>query len=69
LPFPLLSDEGAAVSKLYDSVLDHKGQSFSARKIVLIDKAGTVVYRDDEYKVGDEANFAALIAAVEKLGK
>jgi peroxiredoxin Q/BCP len=69
LPFPLLSDEDAAVSKLYDSVLDHEGQSFSARKIVLVDKAGTVVYRDDEYKVGDKADFAALIAAVDKLEK
>jgi hypothetical protein len=55
------------VSKLYDSVLDHEGQTYSARKIVLVDKGGTVVYRDDAYKVGDDADFAALIAAVEKL--
>lgn len=57
------------MSKLYDSVIEHDGQTLSARKIVLVNRSGTVVYRDDQYKVGDPADFAALVTAVEKLGK
>jgi peroxiredoxin Q/BCP len=67
LPFPLLVDEGAKVSQLYDSVVEHEGKQYSARKLVLVDRTGKVAYRDDKYQVGDEADFAALRAAVEAL--
>jgi peroxiredoxin len=67
LPFPLLVDEGAALSELFDAVFVHEGRKYSARKLVLVDRDGKVAYRDDKYQVGDEADFAALRAAVEAL--
>jgi peroxiredoxin len=67
LPFPLLVDEGAKLSELYDSTIVHEGQTYSARKLVLVDRTGKVAYRDDKYQVGEEADFAALRAAVEAL--
>ena len=67
LPFPLLADEDAAVSRAYDSVIEHGDQQLSARKIVLIDRAGTIVYRDDAYQVGSDEAFDAMIAAVNGL--
>ena len=66
LPFPLLADEDGAVSTLFDSVMEHGGQKYSARKLVLVDANGIVVYRDDEYRI-DAADFDALIAAVNAL--
>jgi peroxiredoxin Q/BCP len=66
LPFPLLADEDGAVSTLFDSVALHEGKKYSARKLVLVDDSGVVVYRDDEYRI-DAADFDALIAAVNAL--
>jgi peroxiredoxin Q/BCP len=66
LPFPLLADEDGALSTQYDSVMEHEGQKYSARKLVLVDTNGVVVYRDDDYQI-DAADFDALIAAVNAL--
>lgn len=66
LPFPLLADEDGAVSTLYDSVMEHEGKKYSARKLVLVDANGVVVYRDDAYEI-DAADFDALVAAVNAL--
>ncbi len=44
-----------------------KERIISSRKLVLIDKAGVVRYRDEAYKVGDEAAWSALLAAVHAL--
>lgn len=67
LPFPLLSDEGGLVSTLYDSVEEHLGEQYSSRKLVLVDRTGKIVYRDDELEVGDEPDWNALVAAVNAL--
>lgn len=67
LPFPLLSDEGGRVSTLYDSVEEHLGEEYSSRKLVLVDRTGKIVYRDDELEVGDEPDWNALVAAVNAL--
>lgn len=67
LPFPLLSDEGARVSALYDAVTDIVFGRMSARKLVLIDRDGAIVYRDEAYRPGNAESLAALRAAIEKL--
>lgn len=67
LPFPLLADVDGKISTAYDSVSVHGGKNYSARKIVVIDKAGVVVYRDEAYQVGDADDFNAVVAAVANL--
>jgi thioredoxin-dependent peroxiredoxin len=67
LPFPLLADEDGAVSRAYDSLIERGDQKLSARKIVLIDREGKIVYRDDAYQVGSDEAFDAMIAAVRAL--
>jgi len=67
LPFPLLSDEGGRVSRLYDSVMEMAHVALSERKIVLVDREGRIVYRDDDFGVDDEPDWNALVAAVQAL--
>jgi peroxiredoxin Q/BCP len=67
LPFPLLADTDAAVSTAYDSVMEQGGQKYAARKLVLVDAEGTVVWRDEDYGVGDPAEYDALMKAVAAL--
>jgi peroxiredoxin len=67
LPFPLLADDDGALSTQYDSIKEVAGKTFSTRKLVLIDREGLVVYRDDEYRLQDDTDFKALVDAVNKL--
>ncbi len=67
LPFPLLADVDAKMSIAYDATAVHGGATYAARKIVLIDRAGNMVYRDENYRVGDADDFNALVAAVANL--
>jgi thioredoxin-dependent peroxiredoxin len=67
LPFPLLADEDGAVSEAYDAIAKHGEQRFSARKVVLIDTAGNVAWRDESYAVGSAEAFDAVIAAIRAL--
>lgn len=67
LPFALLADVGGELSRAYDSAMEHQGQTYSARKVVVVDKDGTIAYRDDKFEVGNDAEFEALLAALDKL--
>jgi thioredoxin-dependent peroxiredoxin len=67
LPFPLLADEGGVVAKKYDSLMEEGGVKYAARKLVLIDKAGNVVWRDEDYGVGEAIELDALMKAVAAL--
>ena len=69
LPFPLLADEDGAISRAYGAIAEQGGQMYSLRKIVLIDRDGKVVYRDEGYKVGDPAAFQAMEQAIGALAK
>ena len=67
LPFPLLADTDGAVSKAYDSLMEEGGVKYAARKLVLVDEAGKVVWRDEDYGVGEPAELDALLKAVAAL--
>jgi len=67
LPFPLLADTDGAVSKLYGALVEQGDQKGVLRKLVLVDASGKVVWRDEEYGVGDEAELDALLKAVAAL--
>ncbi len=67
LPFPLLADVEGTLSTSYDAAKRGKNGVRSARKMVLVDKGGTIRYRDEAFKVGSDAAFAAVVAAVEAL--
>lgn len=67
LPFPLLADEDGAVSRTYDAIIERGDQTFSARKLVLIDTEGKVAYRDESYQVGSDEAFEAMISAIRAL--
>lgn len=65
LPFPLLADTKGELSAMYDA-LSERGSSL--RKIVLIDRAGKIAFRDEKLGVGDEADWQAMRDAVVALG-
>ena len=67
LPFPLLADTQGQLSAMYDALIERGDQKISARKIVLIDKAGTIVFRNERLAVGDEAEWQAIVEAVQAL--
>jgi peroxiredoxin Q/BCP len=67
LPFPLLADVDGTLSRAYDSLREGDGSFRSARKLVLVGRDGKIAYRDERYEVGNEAEFAALVAAMEQL--
>jgi peroxiredoxin Q/BCP len=67
LPFPLLADVDGEVSKKYGALEEQGGVKFAARKLVLVDKAGNVVWRDEDYGVGEAAELDALMKAVAAL--
>lgn len=67
LPFPLLADADGALSKAYSSFAEYQGMPVSARKTILIDREGTIVYRDDAYDPREGAGFTKLQEAVAKL--
>ena len=64
LPFPLLADTDGAMSKTFGALVEEGGRRGVARKLVLVDKAGTVVWRDEDYGVGEPAELDALMKAV-----
>lgn len=67
LPFPLLADTDAVMARTYDSLMEEGGQKYAARKLVLIDKAGNVVWRDEDYGVGEAVELDGLMKAVAAL--
>lgn len=67
LPFSLLADTEAKVIRLYDAFMEHKGLTLAARKIVLIDQTGRIVYRDDKYDLSTDDDLNRLKTAVQKL--
>ena len=67
LPFPLLADTKGELSAMYDALIEHGDNKLSARKIVLIDKNGKIIFRDEGLKVGDEADWNAMLDAVKAL--
>jgi len=68
LPFPLLSDEGGKVSKLYGVLNTSDKGSMSARSVFLVNKDGTVKYADDKYDLKPADDHAALMKAVKEAG-
>ncbi len=67
LPFKLLADINGNVAERYDALMVYNKRRMASREVVLIDRAGRVVFRNDAYKVGDDADLQALLAAVDKL--
>lgn len=67
LPFKLLADINANIAERYDALMVFNKRRMASREVVLIDRTGHIVYRDDTYKAGDEADLNALLAAVDKL--
>lgn len=68
LPFPLLSDPGGFVSRLYGILIEREGGALmSGRSVFLIDTTGAVEFADAKYsfKPG-EADNLALMKAVRK---
>lgn len=55
------------MSRLYDALSEWKDRPVSARKMVLIGRDGLVRWRDDGYRVGDEEDWKALLAAIATL--
>jgi thioredoxin-dependent peroxiredoxin len=65
LDLTLLSDQDAAVSGRYGSVLVHEGQKYSARNTFLIDPAGRLVRVFEKVKpVGHSSEVLAALAAL-----
>jgi peroxiredoxin len=67
LQFPLLSDHDHRVAKMYDSYMEQVG--FNKRTVYLIDREGVVRYVNLAFKAGSKADYDALRAELEKLGK
>ena len=67
LQFPLLSDHDHRVAKMYDSYMEQHG--FNKRTVYLIDREGVVRYVNLSFKAGSKADYDALRAELEKLGK
>jgi peroxiredoxin Q/BCP len=67
LPFPLLADTDGKVSELFGALMREGEQMGVARKLVLVDATGKVVWRDEEYGVGEPAELEALMKAVAAL--
>lgn len=67
LSFSLLADTDAKVIRLYDAAMKYKGRTLAARKIVLIDRSGRIVYRDDKYNLSNDDDLNALKEAVKGL--
>lgn len=67
LPFSLLADTEAKVIRLYDAAMKYKGRAIAARKIVLMDRSGRIVYRDDKYSLSNDDDLNALKKAVQGL--
>ncbi len=65
LPFALLSDHQHTVAKLYGSY--NKENGFNKRTVFVIDKDGTIVYTDLEYKPRDTESFKKLQDALASL--
>lgn len=70
LPFPLLSDEGGTVSKLYGILTTSPaGGQLSGRSVFLVDKEGMVRHADSKYDLKTSNDHDALLKAIEGLGK
>lgn len=67
LPFPLLADTEGELSAMYDALVVRGEAKQSARKIVLIDKTGKIVFRNEGLRVGDEAHWNEMLDAVKAL--
>jgi peroxiredoxin Q/BCP len=69
LPFPLLSDPGGYVSKLYGIAIESpNGDVLSGRAVFLVDATGKLEYVDTKYgfKVGEADNLALMKAVKQK---
>ena len=64
LPFRLLSDGTADVSRAYGALLGFERRELTAQKMVVVDRRGVVTYRDERYETKTEADLRALLRAV-----
>ena len=67
LPFSLLADTDGVMVKRYDAVMSIPAVTVAARKIVLINRAGKIAYRDEKYDLSSDLDLKALKAAVTAL--
>ncbi len=67
LPFSLLADTKGTGVRLYDAVMKLPLITIAARKIVLINRDGQIVYRDDKYDLSSDKALKSLKAAVQAL--
>lgn len=68
LPFPLISDDGGKVSKLYGVLNVSDKGSMSGRSVFLVGKDGIVKYADAKYELKPADDHAALMKAVKEAG-
>ena len=64
LPFSLLADTKGEGVRLYDALMRLPLLTIAARKIVLINRDGKIVYRDDKYDLSSDEALNSLKAAV-----
>lgn len=65
LPFRLASDHDHAVAKLYGSF--NAGSGYNRRTVFVIDRGGSLAYRDLDYSVRDSVSFTKLREALARL--
>lgn len=61
-PFPLASDTDLTVARLYDVVAEDGGHS--VRAVFVLDKDGTVVYKNPWYQPGNMGHFMQIFEAL-----
>ena len=69
LPFPLLSDEGGTISKLYGVLgKSSSGLPISRRSVFLVDREGIVRHADTQYDLKTSDDHEGLLEAMAALG-
>jgi len=64
LPFRLLSDGTGEVSERYGAIFGFEKRRLTAQKMVVVNREGTVVYRDERYEPKKDSDLRALLRAV-----
>jgi len=68
LPFPLLSDQGGSVSKLYGILVQRpNGDVLSGRSVFLVDREGVVRHANPKYDLSQKSQHDALLKEVQGL--
>ncbi len=64
LPYRMLSDGSGRVSEQYGALFGFEKRRVTAQKVVVVDRRGVVIYRDERYESKKDSDLRALLRAV-----